>query len=413
MKLKAAALNLVIVIALVIGVICGSLVALAYFFDQSVQRSFKIDKLQRNVESGINILLAEPGIEDVRKIAVPFEDERDTLILQRKRWGAFMIGEVTAFLGKDTAGKIFMIGGRLDSAKWSALYIIDEDRNISVSGRTKIIGDVYLPKAGIKEAYVNNGAYEGDDRLVIGKKRTSDRQLPKLDEKVIGGMLPVTDAPVTTEVPDSLKRAFDQPTMSISLGKRMTTIRSKLEGNIYIRSDTLVTISAEASLQDVIISAPCINVENGFKGSCQIYATDSLSVGKNCRLMYPSVLAVISTTEKALGQRKLTLGSFTQVDGIIICYEKAHNELRPTLQTEKDVSVHGEVYTSGALDYQNGLKIFGSTSMTRALYKASYTRYENYLINVELDATKLSKDYLTSKLMPSTSLNNQVLRWLK
>jgi hypothetical protein len=58
--LKASALYLVIVITLVIGVICSSLIVVAYFYREQYQRAFRYDALQNNLNSGINILINRP-----------------------------------------------------------------------------------------------------------------------------------------------------------------------------------------------------------------------------------------------------------------------------------------------------------------------------------------------------------------
>ena len=180
--LKASALYLVIVIALVIGLICSSLVAVAYFYRAEYQKKFRQDRLNHNLLSSINLLLAAPdgAYKEPQRIAL-FGGEKDSVIIQKQAWGIFDIGTVRAYAQRDTIYKAFSIAGAADSAKWAALYIADDDRPISVSGKTRIEGVAYLPKAGIQTAYVDNKAYEGDKRLVVGGKKISDKTLPALD----------------------------------------------------------------------------------------------------------------------------------------------------------------------------------------------------------------------------------------
>src|SRR5258708_2870421 len=181
--LKASALYIVIIIALVIGVLCSSLIVAAYFYKIQYQRKFRYDQLENNLSSGINILLASSDTTYAAgKTLSLFNNESDSVSLKRFAWGVYDIGTVKAFSQKDSLYKTFTIANVIDSSKWAALYLIDEDRPFSLSGKTTIRGDAYIPKAGVQQAYVDNKAYEGDKRLIIGTKHNSDKKLPTLDE---------------------------------------------------------------------------------------------------------------------------------------------------------------------------------------------------------------------------------------
>src|SRR5258707_924804 len=181
--LKASALYIVIIIALVIAVLCSSLIVAAYFYKTQYQKKFRYDQLDNNVSSGINLLLASTDTAySGGKTFSLFNNDADSVSLKRFFWGLYDIGIAEAFIQKDTLFKTFSIANTIDSTKWAALYLIDEDRPFSLSGKTMIRGDAYIPKAGVQQAYVDNKAYEGDKRLIIGTKHNSDKKLPTLDE---------------------------------------------------------------------------------------------------------------------------------------------------------------------------------------------------------------------------------------
>jgi len=266
---RASALYLVIIIALVIGLICSSLVAVAYLYRAEYQKKFRYDQLNHNLSSGINLLLtsADSAYQKETKLSL-FGVGNDSVSVQRKTWGIFDVGIVQAIIQRDTVYKIFSIANAIDSAKWAALYIADDDRPLSVSGKTRIEGNAFLPKAGILTAYVDNKAYEGDKRLVIGKKLTSDKRLPALDTNrliLLSSSFSINGN--KQSLGDSLNCSFLKPTKVIDLaGKIYTLEKLSLKGNILLHSDTTLIIDSSVKMENVIVFAKTIVIREGFKG---------------------------------------------------------------------------------------------------------------------------------------------------
>jgi hypothetical protein len=416
--LKASALYMVIVMALVMAVICSSLIVAAYFYKSQYQRSFRLQQLHNNLASAENILLeSKADLSTPAKISL-FNQNNDTVILSRKPWGIFEVGVAHTFVQNDTLSSVFTLAQARDSIKLYALYIVDEDRSISVSGKTVIKGTAFLPKAGIKEAYVNSQPYKGDRRLVIGTKKISTRKLPALNDKALQRLKqyfePADRVDAIGSLPsDSLLRSFMQPTLWADFKHNTYIVNTNLKGNIIIRSDTSITLDGNARLEDVMVFAQSIKVKSGFKGSCQLFATDSVQVEQGCRFNYPSVIGVFNFNEQSHGQRKLSLGNSVNLEGALLMYEKANNDLLPVIDLGKGTTVSGHIYSQGLLNYQDGVVINGSVATTRFLYQTSYTRYENYLINLKIDGSALPGAFLTGELLPAAGSHKKVLQWVK
>lgn len=415
--LRASALYLVIVIALVIGVICSSLVVVAYFYRTEYQKKFRYDKLSNNLRSGINLLLAGTDSSYLKQNKINlFATATDSIVLQKKTWGIYDVGVVQAFVQHDTTYKTFSIANSIDSVKWAALYLADDDRPLSISGKTKIEGDAYLPKAGIQTAYVDNKAYEGDKRLVIGKKLISEKKLHLLDTgrlnilnryfSISGDKLPGLD---------SLNESFLKPTKVLDFANQPYTLsKSSLKGNILLHSDTTLTLDSTVKLDNVLIFAKTIIVHEGFKGTCQLFATDSISIGKNCHFNYPSCLGIIRLkTTKFSNPAKICLGEATTIFGTIFTYEKAPDQLKPLISLSKKDTINGQIYSQDAVAFKDGCVVHGSLFANRFLYQNSFTLYENYLINLQLSSNELSSYYLSSSLLPVSSKKKRVLQWIE
>lgn len=419
--LKASALYIVIIIALVIGVLCSALIAIAYFYQSSYQAKFRSDRLQNNISSGINILLTstDSSYRAGHNVNLFAEDNLDSVSLQRSAWGIFDIGIVKAFAQGDTIYKVFSIANAIDSSKWAALYLIDEDRPLSLSGKTAISGDVYIPKAGIKTAYVDNQSYTGDKELVKGKQHNSEKKLPSLVSARLQTLrrfyqpLPVHNNMLLKK--KSIDCSFRQSSTTISLGKQATSLQNiNLTGNIVINSDTTITIDSSAHLHHVIIFAKAILVKEGFHGNGQFYAKDSISVERNCKFTYSSCLGLLRDTTALVGfPEKISLGENTQFTGLIFTYEKNQNSLPPIILLGKNTVVAGQIYSQGMLSIKAGTNIAGNVMTSRFLYQSDITSYENYLINTTINSRALSRYYLTSDLTPVSGQQKKILQWLE
>jgi len=417
--LRASALYIVIIIALVIGLLCSSLIVAAYFYKIQYQKKFRYDQLENNLASGINILTAAGDSSYASgKTFSLFNTDADSVSLKTISWGVYDIGVAEAFIQKDTLFKTFSLASTIDSAKWAALYLVDEDRPFSLSGKTTIRGDAYIPKAGVQKAYIDNKAYTGDERLIIGTKHLSEKTLPALDANRLTQLeqyfQPEPGNNNSLKI-DSLQQSFLQPTYTVNFKKNAQTIQNMhIGGNIIMVSDTTLVIDSTTQLKNILVFAKSIVVKEGFHGSCQLFASDSISVERNCRFAYPSCLGLLrSATSIVKSQAKITLGENTVFNGILFSYEKTDGPLKPLITLGKNVTVTGQIYSQGILELKDQTTVDGSVFTSRFLYKSSFTIYENYLINATLDAKAISSYYLTSDLLPVAKKKKRILQWLE
>jgi hypothetical protein len=183
-----------------------------------------------------------------------------------------------------------------------------------------------------------------------------------------------------------------------------------LNGNIILYSDSMVTINSSTELNGIQIYAPYIKVEKGFKGNCQLFATDSIVVDQDVSMAYPSVLGVIRKSEGEL-QPTISIGDHVNFNGIIFTYEQKRTPMQTMIKIGKDSKITGEVYASGLLKMERGLVINGKVSGNRFLMQTKTTLYENFLIDVTFNRPARSAYYLGSRLFESQR-ENRVLRWL-
>ena len=100
---------------------------------------------------------------------------------------------------------------------------------------------------------------------------TSQPILPPLDQKIPEQLYQLLnsqmwDSFATDLSPKETIQSFYNPTLVVELDAPQTLEHISYAGNIWIRSNYPVVIGATAQLKDIVISAPSIRFEKGFKG---------------------------------------------------------------------------------------------------------------------------------------------------
>ncbi len=409
--LKAGALYFSIIVAFIIAMICASLIMLAAHYRGSYMKEMRMDRLSRNMDSGIAYVLAENESTDHNITALDlFNDQTDSVLLEKKHWGIFSLATVKSFVLSDTLRRSFMMG--LETTNDAlAVYLSDEDRPLSVSGDTRITGNVEVPKAGMRKSYVESRPYSGD-QLVYGKISDSKRTLGGLEKKWIKEIEDKLDfdpsqLPVLKTEEERVSFFAAAKEFNVS---GLSKLDHNLSGQVVLYSDTVVKISADAKLDNTVIYAKAIVVADGFKGNCQLFARDSIIVGNNAVLSYPSVVGLVSK-EKMVDQSKIVLGDNVVFDGIIFSYEPKRSALQTLVALGENTIVKGEVYVTGLLKLAKKVKVEGKVSCNRFIMKTPTTLYENFLVDVTLNRKARNRVYLSSAIFTGTTGNNKILRW--
>jgi hypothetical protein len=415
--LKAGTLFYSIVISLVIALLSGSMILLSQLSAAGFQQSLSCQQLELNAASGLNLLLSSQtvvGEEEERTVDL-YHNGTDSVVLSRKFWGAFEIAASTAIRHGRQSASIAETGVGSDSNSTYCLYITDQDKPLAVCGNTRIKGKAFLPKAGIKRAYIEGQSYTGSS-LVYGMIKESSKTLPAFNKKLLDriGAFPheePADTPAANEEQgDSPKttNSFLAPALIIS-EKAAMTVRENYSGHIALVSATMITVEASAQLQDVILYAPKILIRKGFRGNLQAFASDSIFVEKEVTLNYPSVLGIVQKDNQKK-RASVMLSENDSLSGtIFLCTDEASPYPGGITIPEK-AFISGSIYTNGFADIRG--TIAGSLMCRNVLLHTPSSVYENHLLNAVIDRDMRSPYYAGINLVEESDFK-KVVKWLK
>lgn len=410
--LKAAALYLVLVISLIVSIILGSLIYLAFFYRDQDARFTRKEKIRQQVEAGFSLVTSRSFPYVMDSTLTNVLQQGDSVYISKYQWGLYDIAVVRGRMQQDSLLKNSLLGAVVTDS--TVLYITDEDRPVSVSGETVIKGVAFLPKSGVRPSYVDGEYFKGNEKIVEGKSKDSERQMQALNSPRLNYLQELTkrDSTVETLLPTgaTTKNPFYHKTAKYRLIAGQSQLNDSLLGNIQLVSDTTIIIPAGVVLQDVVVVAPCIRIEKGFSGAAQFFATDSLILEDDVTLQYPSTATVIGKEGKKINIR---VGNNCKIMGTVLLYEPKRSDMPASASFGKDCLIQGDLIVYGLLDYSKGMQVYGHTACYRFLYKSPSSMYENFLVNIKFDHSKLSPHFLRSFLMLSDPKKqiNKPLKW--
>ncbi|UIR54616.1 hypothetical protein LZQ00_10050 [Sphingobacterium sp. SRCM116780] len=408
--LKSSALYLVLVISLIVSIVLGSMIYMAYFFRDQEARFHRQDLLRQQLDAGYQLVSSRdfPYVKDSLLANVLMQG--DSIQLSRLQWGIYDLVTVKSHIQQDSLQQAALLGQQVTDS--TVLYVVDEDRPLSVSGKTVIKGNTFLPKSGIRPSYVDGDYFKGYKDIVEGKTKDSDRKMPAVVEnrvKWIQALMSFDSLPYPVLPTSNIAVSFLAATQTYRIPSDMT-LQDSLTGNLILISDTTVRISVSSHLNDIIIIAPNIHIEKGFNGNAQFFASDSIVLEDQVQLQYPSTIGLITEKDH---QPKMSIGNACKISGTVFLHEKERSDVPPMASFGKDCVIEGDMYIAGLLDYAKGFTIYGKVSCYRFLYKSPSSLYENFLVNITFDRYKRSPYFIGSYLQNSGTNKplNKPIKW--
>jgi len=406
--LKAGSIYYALAVALLIALLCGSLILFASANRTQLQWSRRMCNVRLNAASGMQVLMSEqPPVPYGEKTVIDLYGRRqDSVELQRKEWGLYEVAIARAFSGTEQFLEAAIVGRLPDTTDRTALWLADLDRPLALCGKTELRGTCYLPEAGLKRAYIEGQSYTGD-RMVYGEIKKSERFLPKLNEALIDKLQKLLNAEFSeTDSLGDISMLLENDSLSHSFLKRPLCFYSatpldlsgkSLSGQITLVSGSAITVSAETRLNGVLLAAPRIVFKEGFSGRVQAVARDSMILEKGTQLLYPSVAALVAGP-RSPEQAGMRVKEKSLVEGTVLAW-RAQDDFRKqaVLSFGKETEVQGFVYSNGQLDLKGS--VYGQVICNKFLLVTPSAVYEHHLLNAVIDRSKLQRAFAASVLL--------------
>lgn len=422
-KIKSGALQFTVFISVLIALLLAALILYAYtFIYMKEQSKGAIENIQFS-DIGINALLQQ---KEFTTDTIPLDfikKENQTVKIHLSQWGIFEKGISTSQFRKKKFTKTAIIGGLINSEESPTLFLQESYNALTVVGNTAIRGIAYLPVQGVNSGYIGGHSYYGS-QLIYGSIKKSTKELPQPKKELLESIAynlkqykPLTeDDYISLGKSSKITNSFLLKTKTIYSEDPIILETKTITGNIIIKSETLIKIKRTSLLKDIILIAPIIEIEDEAIGTFQAIASKRITVGKACKLSYPSALVLFQDNKNNPDEvsinpmdNKIFIDTKSVVKGSI-CYFQT--KTKPDFQTqvvlEKEAIIKGQVYCNGNLEVKG--TVSGSVITKQFLANESGSIFVNHIYNGTIENQNIPSIYggiVFEEEQPKT-----VLKWL-
>lgn len=421
-KIKSGALQFTVFVSVLIALLLAGLLLYAYTFIYMKEQSKGAIENIQFADIGIYSLLEQKELS-TDTIQLDFLQKENQIVRTHlSSWGIYEKGIAISQFRKKKFTKIAIIGSLLNTEKSPTLYLKETNNGLSVVGNTAIRGIAYLPLQGINSGYIAGNSYYGS-QLIYGTIKKSTAELPQPEKRVLEAIAfdlkqyrPINEEDyIALENHSKIINSFQSKTKAIYSAAPIVLENKNITGNIIIKSETSILIKKSAILKDVILIAPIIEIEDETTGNFQAIASKRITVGKACKLSYPSALVLFQDNKNNPEEvivdpmdNKIFIDTKSVIKGSICYFQtKTASDFQTQIVLEKEAVIRGQVYCAGNFELKG--TVSGSVYTNQFVANQSGSIFMNHIYNGTIENQNIPALY-GGMLLEQES--KTVLKWL-
>ncbi|OFX72199.1 MAG: hypothetical protein A2071_06660, partial [Bacteroidetes bacterium GWC1_47_7] len=304
-------------------------------------------------------------------------DSTSLISFHAKQWGFYEVVSVSSHNGSFSTTRL--LGKKQECDHKAVLWLCDRNRALSLSGKTEISGKIFIPLNGINYTEIDGEYYQGDE-IPYAQLGVADAELPPIDSNNLifladlkENRIMAVDSPATTDT----YYGFNKTTSFFNLTESKGDII--LRGNVVLYADEL-TISASSKINEVIIFARKVTIEEGFTGSMQIFCSDTVLINEHVTLQYPSGIFVDAEIDRPY----VSLSDHSEINGYVIIKGKIRDEelLFPAYRQSEKSLLRGLLYVDGTTNIRGELS--GAVYLKDCFFTSNQNVYAGALYNTRI-----------------------------
>lgn len=403
-KFKSSVLPYVIVLSVVLLVLCLSFLLIQIAFDKNYKNLLKQNEIEDKLASSVCIINSGFNFDDNHEVKVKlFQQFNDSVVFIKKKWGVFEIYRIKFNLENQKIEKVGLWGGSYNFNKEPSLYISNHNNTLTIGENTILNGKCLIPGGVMKTT--NGSMYRGDLKIENSNSNLECLTINNISFNVFDSADSVLLTENCIKTGMSFSNLFSNKILLIKSDNSIDLNNVSLKGNIVVNSRKTIIIRSECNLDNIIVKAKNVIVENNFKGRLQIFAEDSIVIGNSCVLRYPSALICENKNNSTV---KIMENS-TVSGGVLMIGSKGTLGERGLIIMSPTSTVYGLVCTLSNIDFKG--RIIGALYCDKILTEQKSMFYENNIVNAVLNDTKLPEYFSIPMILNGKS--RKLVGWLE
>ena len=260
------------------------------------------------------------------------------------------------------------------------LWYATDAASLSLAGRTALHGRLRLPRHGVQYGQIRSVFFRGE-RIEGARTAYAGKELPPVRtdaRRTTDGLLRLLETPgVWTPAPDSLSVGFGETEPRLVDAGNLRP-GARVEGMAVLLGEK-VSLDSACRLRDVLVVGRTIRVEDGFCGTVQLFASDTVLIGRRVTLDYPSGVFVARENP----DRYIEIGPHSRVEGYAIVDGDGRPDVKhANYRQDRTAVLRGLLWADGAAQVQ-GI-VSGCMAANRLVYYSPEGYYEDMLYDLTL-----------------------------
>ncbi len=395
-SLKGNSLVYSLMISMLVSTLLSAYLMADFSFRSLAERVYTEISVQDNLRSTVALALAHT--EKFKDFS--WYEEQDSAWVSFENWGGFKLSHIKASHQHQKGQMSVLLGQKLGKNK-VGLALSDEGYPLTLKGNTQLKGEVLVPKGKIYTERSNGQNFRGNIpsvEKIKPSRRLSQRDFPDIPKEIkaiLDSLQALREGYLERPaliIEEDLKQGWREPIMKIRTRGKLYIKGGKYQGKIMLMATESIEIGANASLEDVILIAPSIKMQNGVQGRFQVFAGDSLLLGDDVQLQFPSMLALSAKPDRPA---ILEIKRRCRIEGAVLFYQaigsSSSSNLRPQLIVGEGSAIYGTLHCAGNLSLHG---VVGGMVIAKGfVLRTAVGTVRNHLLNAQLWEDRLAPAY--------------------
>lgn len=385
MMVRAHSLLYAIYICLIVSLLCGAMLYAANLYN--------LLNLHYNAQEDLyihNQSLVNYALGNIEETKAPSEENGIESAYETKPYGLLTLLTAHSVFKNDTVSSVHFAGQFQEDDM--CLHVSTFYGSLSYSGDVTLRGNKKLPSGDIREVYIDN---KPNSLVSTGTVAMSQQRLPVLNiaykhffERKQHPRISLSEI---EKINDSIYfNSFYSETKEVELSSPLLSDIT-IKGNLILHSKDSIRVQKTAVLQDVILIAPTISFEKGFKGNVQVFGTKKVNLEPDVYLSYPSLVCIYNT---GLENSDIVIKERCRVEGGIVMFGFPVRALENNvIDIEKNGLIIGDIFSEGVLSLSSD--VYGCVYTNKIVHKTEAGIYDNCIADIEINSEK-RPDYFVS-----------------